>query len=106
MGTAHGAGELGLCPHGLACQAGAWGRYIGFCLGYGHIWKIQTNKGRQKFSARPITLAHDEILTNRFFASKAWDAGAADCGIARVNRATRARAIGTYLRYQFISVYL
>jgi hypothetical protein len=24
-------------PPGLACQAGAWGRYIGFCLGYGHI---------------------------------------------------------------------
>ena len=23
MGTAHGAKELGLCPHGLACQAGA-----------------------------------------------------------------------------------
>jgi hypothetical protein len=38
MGTAHGAEELGLCPHGLACQAGAWGRYIGFCPGYGHIW--------------------------------------------------------------------
>jgi hypothetical protein len=34
MGTAHGAEELGLCSHGLA---GAWGRYIGFCLGYGHI---------------------------------------------------------------------
>ena len=29
MGTAHGAEELGLCPHGLASQAGAWGRYIG-----------------------------------------------------------------------------
>jgi hypothetical protein len=42
MGTAHGAEELGLCPHGLASQAGAWGRYIGFGLGYnGHIWKIQ-----------------------------------------------------------------
>ena len=39
MGTAHGAEELGLCPHGHACLAGAWGRYIGFCLGYGHIWK-------------------------------------------------------------------
>jgi hypothetical protein len=37
MGTAHGAEELGLCSHGLACQAGAWGRYIGFCIGYGHI---------------------------------------------------------------------
>jgi hypothetical protein len=39
MGTAHGAEELGLCPHGLASQAGAWGRYIGFCLEYGHIWQ-------------------------------------------------------------------
>ena len=70
MGTAHGAEELGLCPHGLACQAGAWGRYIGFCLGYGHIWKIQTNKGRQKYFAAPITLAHDEILTNGFLRLK------------------------------------
>jgi hypothetical protein len=66
MGTVHGAEELGLCPHGLAFQAGAWGRYKGFCLGYGHIWKIQYWKGRQKCSAKPITLAHDEILTNRF----------------------------------------
>jgi hypothetical protein len=64
MGTAHGAEELGLCPHGLACQAGAWGRYIGFCLGYGHIWKIQTIETRQKYFAAPITLTHDEILTN------------------------------------------
>jgi hypothetical protein len=32
MGIAHGAEELGLCSHGLACQAGAWGRYIGFRL--------------------------------------------------------------------------
>ena len=70
MGTAHGAEELGLCPHGLACQAGAWGRYIGFCLGYGHIWKIQTIEGRQKYSAKPITLAHDEILTNGFLRLK------------------------------------
>ena len=70
MGTAHGAEELGLCPHGLACQASAWGLYIGFCLGYGHIWKIQTNKGRQKYFAAPITLAHDEILTNGFLRLK------------------------------------
>ena len=28
MGTAHGAEGLGLCSHGLACQAGAKGRYI------------------------------------------------------------------------------
>jgi hypothetical protein len=27
MGTARGAEELELCPHGLACQAGAWGRH-------------------------------------------------------------------------------
>jgi hypothetical protein len=27
VGTAHGAEELGLCSHGLACQAGAWGHY-------------------------------------------------------------------------------
>ena len=54
MGTAHGAEELGLCPHGLACHAGARGHYIGFCLGYGHIWKIQTNNDRQKYYAKPI----------------------------------------------------
>jgi hypothetical protein len=70
MGTAHGADELRLCPHGLACQAGAWGRYIGFCLGYGHIWKIQTNKSRQKYFAALITLAHDEISTNGFLRLK------------------------------------
>jgi hypothetical protein len=64
MGTTHGAEELGLCPHGLACQAGAWGSYIGFCPGYGHIWAIQIYNGRQKYSARPITLFHDGILTN------------------------------------------
>jgi hypothetical protein len=64
MGTAHVAEELGLCSHGLACQAGAWGRYMGFCREYGHIWKIQYWEGRQKYSARPITMAHDEILTN------------------------------------------
>jgi hypothetical protein len=66
MGTAHGAEELGLCPHGLACQAGPSGRYIGFCIGYGHIWKIQYWEGRQKYFAKPITLAHDVILTNGF----------------------------------------
>jgi hypothetical protein len=68
MGTANGTEELGLCPHGLACEAGAWGRYIGFCLlvGSGHGWKIHTNNGRQKYFAGPIhvNLAHDEILTN------------------------------------------
>ena len=70
MGTAHGAEELGLCPHGLACQAGAWGRYLGLCLGYGHIWEIQTSNGRQNYLAAPITMAHDEILTNGFLRLK------------------------------------
>jgi hypothetical protein len=54
MGTAHGAEELGLCPHGLACQAAAWGRYIaiGFCLGYGHIGKhIKNGSGKIFFEA-------------------------------------------------------
>jgi hypothetical protein len=64
MGTTHGAEELGLWPRGLVCQASARGRHIGFCLGYGHIWNIQTSKGQQKYSARPITLSHDDILTN------------------------------------------
>jgi hypothetical protein len=74
MGTAHGAEELGLCPHGLACQAGTWGRYIGFCLllvvGYGHIWKTYYELDLEKYSAKPITLAHDEILTNAFLRLK------------------------------------
>ena len=64
--TAHGAEELGLCCHGHACEAGAWGHYIGFCLGYGHIWKTYYELDLEKYSAKPITLAHDEILTNGF----------------------------------------
>ena len=67
MGTAHGAEELGLWPHGHACLAGAWGRYIGLCLGYGHIWKIQTSKGQQKYSAKPITSGiHIDYSRNPF----------------------------------------
>jgi hypothetical protein len=66
MGTAHDADELGLWPHGLACQAGTWGRYIGFCLGYGHIWETYYELDLEKYSAKPITLAHDGILTNGF----------------------------------------
>jgi hypothetical protein len=66
MGTAHGAEELGLCPHGLASQAGARGRYIEFCLRYGHIWKTYYELDLEKYSSKPITSAHDEILTNRF----------------------------------------
>jgi hypothetical protein len=38
MGIAHGAEELGLCPHWVAFEAGAWGRYMRFCLGFGDIW--------------------------------------------------------------------
>jgi hypothetical protein len=51
-----------------------------------------------------ITLAHDEILTNEFLRLKSgtWYTGDADCGIALVNRATRARAIGTYSRCHFL----
>ena len=44
MATAHDAEELGLCSHGHACEAGAWGRYIGFRPEYGHIWtKIKSD---------------------------------------------------------------
>jgi hypothetical protein len=73
MGTAHGAEELGLCPHGLACPAGAWGRYIGFCLG-ARIWPYLAKNKKwsdlEKYSAMPITLSHDEILTNEFLLIK------------------------------------
>jgi hypothetical protein len=46
----------------------------------------------EKISARPITLAHDEILTNRFLLINRETIDVdADCGVAQVNRATRAR---------------
>ena len=65
MGTAHGAEELGLCPHGLACQAGAWGRYQGVLP---RIWPYLEKKyyklNLEKYSTRPITLSHDGIVTN------------------------------------------
>ena len=38
-------------------------------------------------------MSHDRILTKLFVAFKAWDAGDADRGIARVNCAERTRAI-------------
>ena len=71
MGTTHGAEELGLCFHEHACHPGARGRHhtstaVGLYLGYGHVWKIQTNKGRQKYSPMLVTLSHDELLTNEF----------------------------------------
>jgi hypothetical protein len=88
-----------------ACQAGAWGRYIGFCLGYGHIW------GNIMYWIWEISCeAHNFVprwnLHKVFVAGKAWDAGDADGGIARVCRATHARGIGTYSRAQFISDHL
>jgi hypothetical protein len=57
MGTAHGAEELRLCPHGLACHANAWGRYIGVSLGIGHIWKNQ----KLKRLAKIICEAHNFV---------------------------------------------
>ena len=43
---------------------------------------------------------------NRIFAFKTWDTADADRRVARVNRATRVRAIGTYLRRQSGSLHL
>jgi hypothetical protein len=57
MGTAHGTEELGLCSHGHACQAGAQGRYIGFCLGYGHIGQ----KSKLKRPAKIFREAHNIV---------------------------------------------
>jgi hypothetical protein len=57
MGTAHGAEELGLCPHGLACQAGASGRYIGFCLG--SSMAIFGQKSKLKRPAKIFCEAHN-----------------------------------------------
>ena len=43
--------------HVLPGLADAWGRHIGFCLGIQAIfWGAATNKGRQKYSVRLITL--------------------------------------------------
>jgi hypothetical protein len=64
MGTAHGAEELGLCPHGLACpgrRPGPLHRVLPRIWPY--LDKIQKWSGRQKYSAKPITLSHDGILT-------------------------------------------
>jgi hypothetical protein len=43
---------------------------IGFCLRYGHIWKTYYELDLEKYSAKPITLVHDEILTNVFLQLK------------------------------------
>jgi hypothetical protein len=63
--------------------------------------EIQTSNDRQKYSAGPITLSHDGILT-KGFSCKWWDAVDADRGIARVNHATRAPAIGINFADHFI----
>jgi hypothetical protein len=82
---------------GLPALAGAWGRYIGFYLGYGNIWKTQTNNGRQKIFCNAHNFVPYWNLDKQTFATKAWDAVDADCGIARVNRArTRELLAHTY----------
>ena len=49
-----------------------------------------------------LTLAHDDILTNGFLhVNRGARSADADRGVARVNRAMRARIIGIYLRCQF-----
>jgi hypothetical protein len=71
MSAAHGAEELGLCSHGLACLCRRLGRYIGVCLGYGHIrTKFKSDPAGKKYNARPITLSHDGILTKGFLRLK------------------------------------
>jgi hypothetical protein len=62
MRTTYGAEELGLCSR-LPAKPARGAATVGLCLGYGIIWKIRTNKGRQKYSARLVTLSHNEILT-------------------------------------------
>ena len=56
----------------------------------------------EKYSARPITLSHDGILTNVFCVCKWWEAVDADRGVARVNRATHARAVAHTLLFNFL----
>jgi hypothetical protein len=71
MGTADGAEELGLCSHGHACQADAWGHHHRVMPKF-RIWPYLKNpnkpgKGQQKYSARHShALSHAEILTNGF----------------------------------------
>ena len=105
MGTAHGAEELGLCPHGLAYQAGVWGRYIGFCPRYGHIWKIQTSICWQNYSSRLVILFYDEILTIEFCVLIV---GHYRFGLRyRASKSRNERAtIGINLRTQFLASHL
>ena len=61
MGTTYGTKELGLCSNGDACQAGAWGLYIGFCIGYilNLVWpyldKIKSDPAGKKYSGIQYT---------------------------------------------------
>ena len=64
MGTAHGADELGLCSHGLACQASAWGRHHRVMPRIWPYWTKYYELNLEKYPVRLITLSHDGILTN------------------------------------------
>jgi hypothetical protein len=70
MGIAHGAEELGLCFHGLACQTNPCGRHPRVMPRmWPYLDKNQKWSGRQKYSfceATVVTLSHDEILTTGF----------------------------------------
>ena len=79
---------------------------IGFCLGYGHIWGNPNNKRPAKIFCDAHNFVPRWNFDKRFVACKTWNAEDADRGIVRVNRVTRGRAIGTYLRTHFGSVHL
>jgi hypothetical protein len=91
---------------GLPARPAPGAATIGFCLGYGHFW----TKSKVIRPAKIFWEAHNFVpgwnFDKRYLTVKAWELGDADRGIARVNRATRARAIGTYLLGQFISDHL
>ena len=76
------------------------GHIVGFCDSLpSNVQKLSTtSKICGGTDANPFLLyvyrwSNDGILTKFFFAAKTWDSGDADCSIARVNRATHARAI-------------
>jgi hypothetical protein len=88
MGTAHGAEELGLCPHGHACQAGARGphhRVMPTC----RIWPYSGN-GLLKMPAKIFCEAHNFIsldFDKLIFACCAW----INCGTRAQMRITVSR---------------
>jgi hypothetical protein len=67
MGTAHGAKELGMCAHGYACQTGARGRYIGFCLGLPSGVPNCQNRNRHNLVKN---LVRDSILSTYYSKSQ------------------------------------